>query len=56
MGLAADGVEYYYEFQRREMSEEAKNNLLYLERGDVLSIEANFEVKKETGFVYQKRT
>ena len=46
MGLAADGVEYYYEFQRREMSEEAKNNLLYLERGDVLSIEANFEVKE----------
>ena len=46
LGLAADGVEYYYEFQRREMSEEAKSNLLFLERGDVLRIEANLEVKE----------
>ena len=46
LGLAADGVEYYYEFQRREMSEEAKSNLLFLERGDVLKIEANLEVKE----------
>ena len=46
LGLAADGVEYYYEFQRRGMNEEAKNNLLFLERGDVLKIEANLEVKE----------
>lgn len=46
LGLAADGVEYYYEFQRRDMSEEAKNNLLFLERGDVLRIGANLEVKE----------
>ena len=38
VGIGADGQEYRYEFQRRDLSKEETNDLLSLERGDVLRL------------------
>lgn len=40
IGLASDGQEYNYEFQRRDLQKEELNDLLDLARGDILNISA----------------
>ena len=37
-GIATDNLEYLYEYQRRDLSKEQMNDLLSLERGDLLHI------------------
>jgi hypothetical protein len=38
IGMASDGEEYTYEFQRRDLQKEELNDLLCLTRGDILTI------------------
>ena len=40
IGLASDGQEYNYEFQRRDLQKEELNDLMDLARGDILKISA----------------
>jgi hypothetical protein len=38
IGMASDGKEYTYEFQRRDLQKEELNDLLCLTRGDILTL------------------
>ena len=46
LGMGSDGQEYLYEFQRRGLLKEEMNNLLFLERGDIMHLEGG-EIKEE---------
>jgi SAM-dependent methyltransferase len=48
VGVGADGQEYRYEFQRRDLTKDDINDLLSLERGDVLRIESGACGKDES--------
>ncbi len=47
VGIGADGQEYRYEFQRRNLSKEETKDLLSLERGDVLGLGSGESGKDE---------
>ena len=38
MGMGSDGIEYLYEFQRRDLEKEMINDYLAMERGDIFRI------------------
>ena len=42
LGMASNGIEYLYEFQRRNLSKEEIDLLMYLERGDILRVSEKF--------------
>ena len=42
LGMASNGIEYLYEFQRRNLSKDEIDLLMYLERGDILRVSEKF--------------
>ena len=46
-GMAANGGERFYEFQRRDLSKEVMNQLLGLQRGDLLQIEGELSASED---------
>ena len=47
VGIGADGKEYRYEFQRRDLQREEKNQLMALERGDVIRLPESIQPMEE---------
>ena len=46
-GMAANGMEQFYEFQRRNLSKETINELLGLQRGDLIQVEGVLTVSED---------
>jgi lysyl-tRNA synthetase class II len=46
-GMAANGMEQFYEFQRRNLSKETMNELLGLQRGDLIQVEGVLTVSED---------